>query len=56
VLNRLFWRRSEYGYYCDDIYPSILKQKPSLFKRVLLGTYCFFMYLWRKISYTKNAI
>ena len=56
MLNRLLLRRSEYEYYYDDIYPSILKQKPSIFKRFLLSICWCFMCLWHKISYTKKAI
>ncbi len=46
MQNRLLLRRSEYEDYYDDIYPSILKQKPSLFKILLLRICSYFKRLW----------
>ncbi len=46
--------RSGYDDYYDDIYPSILKQQPSHFKRLLLGLCLPFMHLGHKMLHKKT--
>ena len=43
---------SEYDYY-DDIYPSILKQKPSHFTRLFSGLCLLFKHIWLRACYIK---
>ena len=47
-------KQLKYEYYYDDIYPSILKQQPSLVKNLLLGAYLCFMHLWHKMYNAKR--
>jgi hypothetical protein len=46
-------KHSEYDYY-DDIYPSILKQKPSHFTSLLSGLRLRVKHLWLKACHIKS--
>ncbi len=54
VMKNLFTEHEKFDESYDDIYPSIVKQQPSSFKKVFLYFLYSFEQLWKKICHSKK--